>query len=105
MNATSTSLAGSAGSVNLPSTVFTLVTRASRGLLVDGVEQSLVDVDRVDRAARSDGFGERTFEDPGAGADVRHDHPGLEAQPGDGFIDLQVLHPGRRVEGLEPFLG
>ena len=73
--------------------------------LDDVLEKLLVDLDRVQLAARPDRARQRQAEDSGAGADVGDQHARLELQRGDHFRDLQALEPLRRVECFHPLLG
>jgi hypothetical protein len=58
------------------------------GPLSDVIDQSLLDIDRVNFSTRGDGVRQRRFEHAGAGADVGNDVAGFQPKPCERFVDL-----------------
>ena len=73
--------------------------------LRDVVDESLVHLHGIDPAAGSHGACERQTEYSRAGTDVRQDVSGLEPEPGDDFIDAELLDSFWSTQGFDPPLG
>jgi len=96
------SLVGSLGSVNAPSTVWTLA--GVIGSLPDHREERAVDVDRVDRPPWPDGLSQLRLEQAGSRADVGDLLSRPQPERRDYGVDLERGNPCRPIQRFDPFV-